>query len=144
MIIKKAKKDDLKEISRIFLEETARPPYCQKWNNETALLKTTELFKKGKIYLVITENETAGFIVLIEEMGIKEKGVRIEELWLKKRFQGKGIGTELMRYLELKLKKENVDEISLISNKYSKAFKFYKKLNYIPHTKHVFMTKKLK
>ncbi len=45
MIIRKAKKSDLKKISEIFRVETAKKPYFQEWNKETALEKIKNSLK---------------------------------------------------------------------------------------------------
>ena len=45
MKIRKAKKGDLKEISKIFMEESNKKPYTQGWTKKTALNNISKSFK---------------------------------------------------------------------------------------------------
>jgi aminoglycoside 6'-N-acetyltransferase I len=143
MRIRKATKKDLNEISKLFLAETAKKPYQQPWNKKTSLQKINEFFKEGDIYIVLEQNEIIGFIVLIIHLGSKGKSVHVEELWLKSECQNKGIGRKVMEFVEKKYKKQGVRNISLVSDKRSKAFGFYKKLKYESYPEYMLMGKKL-
>jgi len=144
MKIHKATKKDLKEVSKIFLIETAKKPYHQTWNKRTALEKIKELFHKGDIYVVIIEKKIIGFIAMITNLGSRGMEAHIEELWLKSAYQGQGIGKTLMKFIEDKYRNKKTISLALISDKRSKAFKFYKKLEYKAYNDYALMGKKLK
>ena len=144
MKIRKATKKDLKEISELFLIETSRPPYKQAWNKRTALQKTKELSKIGEIYIVLEEKKIIGFVAVIINLGSRGKGAHVDELWIKKEKQGQGIGRKLMEFLEDRYEKQGMKHISLISDDRSKAFGFYKKLNYKICPEDSLMVKELK
>lgn len=142
MEIRKAKNEDIEDISEIFRIETAKKPYFQKWTKKTALNKIKELLKTEDVHIVLIEKEIIGFIAC--QKNKNKKSVYLDELWLKTTRQGKGIGTKLMDYIEKKYKKEGIKIISLVSDNRSKAFDFYKKINYGNHKHLVFMGKELR
>lgn len=144
MKIRKATKKDLKKISDIFRKETSKKPYLQKWTQKTALEKLKEFLKKDEIYLAVIGKEIVGLIILKISIGENGKTAFVDELWLKSGYQGKGIGTALMRYIEDTYKDKRIKSIGLISDKRSGAFRFYKKLKYKIHNQYVLMSKKLK
>lgn len=141
MKIQEAQKDNLKEISEIFMKETSKKPYNQKWTKRTALKKIKEFFCREKIYVVKINENVAGFAVIVADF--KRKKALVDELWLKKEFQGIGIGKEFMKFIENKYKKQGIKYFRLVSNKKTKAFYFYKKLEYKENKELVFMYKKL-
>lgn len=141
--IRKAEKKDLKEIAEILKIESTKKPYKEKWNSETAFKQTNNFFKKQDIYVGIIDREIAGFIVIHIDTDNNKKA-SINELWLKSKYQGKGIGKALVKFAEEKYKQKGVRKLRLISDKKSKAFGFYKKLKYNEKKNIVFMEKKLK
>jgi ribosomal protein S18 acetylase RimI-like enzyme len=144
MKIQKATVKDLKEISELFLIETARPPYKEAWSKRTALQKIKELFKMGEIYIVLEEKEIIGFIAIIVSLGSRGRRAHVDELWIKKGKQGQGIGKFLVEFIENRCRKQGIKIISLISDNRSKAFGFYKKLKYKDYPEDSLMGKKLK
>ena len=51
MKIRKAKKEDLKEIVEIFITEFRKKPYNEKWSEKKALKKINDYYKNGIIIL---------------------------------------------------------------------------------------------
>jgi len=139
--IRKAKKEDEKEIAKILMEESSKPPYDEKYTFEGAKGETSRL-AKGDLYVAVDGCEIVGFIASNITESDKEK-VYISELWLKKKFQGKGIGKRLVEFIEDYYRTKGVKKIRLVSKIKSKAFGFYKKLNYKEYKEMVFMEKKL-
>jgi GNAT superfamily N-acetyltransferase len=135
MKIYKATKKDLKEISQVHLIETAKKPYFQKWNEETAFKKIKELFEKGEIYFIKLDGKIAGYIAVFTAFGSDGKTVIIDEIWIKEKYQGKGYGTKLINFMGDTYRKKGIKSMSLISNRKSKAFGFYKKIKFIPDLK---------
>lgn len=88
-------------------------------------------FKKGKIFGYFEDGKliACGGVVLDKKHNFGET----RHLLVSPRFQGRGIGKKLLRYIESyaksKVKKLNLDV--LIKNK--KAVSFYEKLNYKKH-----------
>jgi len=144
MKIRKAKKEDLKEISEIHLIETAKKPYLQKWNKYTTFKKIKELFEKGEIYIIKEVEKIIGYIAINSSIGSRGKKIYIDELWLREEYQGKGYGRVLINFIEKYSKNKGAKVIWLISDNKSKAFGFYNKLKFKPHFEDVLMVKELK
>ena len=99
------------------------------------------MFEIGSIYLSITDEKISGFIILAGE---GKKDAYIDEFWIDEKYQRQGIGKKLLKSVEDKCKKRKIKRITIMTNKKSGAFEFYKKLNYKPSTEDIFMQKELK
>jgi ribosomal protein S18 acetylase RimI-like enzyme len=143
MKIRKSTKKDAREIAEIFVKESAKKPYLQKWNKKTALKEITKSFKEYDMYVVLIDKEIIGFVMSHINKDNKEKAF-VDELWLKNNYQGKGFGKSLMKFIEKIYKKKRVKIVQLVSNRKSGAFKFYKKLRYDESKEAVCMDKRLK
>lgn len=143
MIIRKATKKDLKEISNIFRKETSKKPYFQKWTQKTAFEKINESYKENDIYLALVDKKVAGFIISSIHLNNPKKAY-IDELWLKSGYQRKGLGKSLVRFIEDKYKSRWVEIMQVVSKRKAGAFKFYNKLGYNQSKELVFMDKKLR
>lgn len=113
-MIRKYEEKDLDIIMKIWQEENINAHnFISKkyWENNYEYVKS--ILPKAEI-LVYTINENIiGFIGLNDNY--------IEGIFIKKDFQGKGIGTELLKYLM-----KEKEELSLrVYEKNSKAIKFY-------------------
>lgn len=113
-MIRKYEEKDLDIIMKIWQEENINAHnFISKkyWENNYEYVKS--ILPKAEI-LVYTINENiVGFIGLNDNY--------IEGIFIKKDFQGKGIGTELLKYLM-----KEKEELSLrVYEKNSKAIKFY-------------------
>jgi len=142
MKIRKAKKEDFKEIAEILIKESSKKPYNDKYTLKTAL-KEINKFAKNDLYVSTNEKEIIGFIASNITSDNKKKAY-VNELWLKPVYQGKGIGKSLIKFIEEKYKKKGVKIMRLVAKRNAKAFGFYKKIKYKEYRELVFMEKKLK
>jgi ribosomal protein S18 acetylase RimI-like enzyme len=142
MEIRKAKKEDFKEIAKILIEESSKKPYNEKYNLKIAL-KEIGKFSKNELYIAVNKKEIIGFIASNITPDNKKKAY-INELWLKLIYQKKGIDKALVKSIENKYKKRGVNVIRLVAKRNAKAFNFYKKIKYKEYKELVFMEKKLK
>ncbi len=142
MKIRKAKKEDFKDIAKILIKESSKKPYDDKYDLKSALKEIRDLSKKD-LYVYEDEKEIVGFIASSITLEDKKKAY-VDELWLKPKFQKRGIGKKLMNLVENKYKKKGVKKIRLATRRKAGAFKFYKKLKYKERKDFVFMEKKLK
>ena len=53
MKIRKARKEDLKDMAKIFVEEYRKKPYNEKWTRKVALRKIKEYYKKNSRIWVV-------------------------------------------------------------------------------------------
>ncbi|MFH1521674.1 MAG: GNAT family N-acetyltransferase [archaeon] len=128
MKIRKAKKEDLKEIAKIFREESAKKPYNTKYSSASAFKDVSEYFKDD-LYVAIDENEIIGFIASHIISSDKKKAYT-DEIWIKYNWQGKGAGKMLVKFIEDMYKKKGLSGMRLTTRKKAKAYGFYKKLKY--------------
>ena len=141
MKIRKAKKEDLNEISDIFKIESAKKPYFQSWNKKTVFESIIKSFKEQQIYLAELNNKPAGFIIFSKN---ETKKIWVDEFWINSKYQRKGIGKKLLSFIEEMSIKKGFTNIECFSHEKSNALKFYQKLNYKEKGKYFLMTKKLK
>ena len=124
----KAKPKDLEDISKIWVRETSKKPYSASWTEKTALKEIKDFYKRAEINLAIINGKIAGFIISKIIAGGK-KGY-IEELRISSKYQGKGIGTNLMEFVEKMYRKKGVKNLGVTANQKARAVHFYKKLGY--------------
>ena len=143
MKIRKATKKDLKEIAEIYAEEFSKPPYNEPWNLKKARNKINIYTKYCKIWKVILGKEIVGFIIINETQWFPGKVAFAEEFAIKKDFQGKGIGTSILKKVIQMYKQKGFEKFMCFASRKSKALKLYKKLG-ITEGGGVLLRKKLK
>ena len=142
--IRKATTKDLKRIAELFSVEYSKPPYSGKWPKERALKKVQAYHKSLLVYVGVLEKEIIGFIIFRVATGDREKETYIQELVVDSKFQGKGFGKILLKYVEDYSKRKGMKEIAFLAHVKSKAFKIYKKLGWKQSKTFVYMFKKVK
>ena len=125
-------------------KELARPPFNERANLNSISKSLDFYFKIGKIYAVKEKKEIIGVVVFKKEQYWEGKVIIIEDLVVRNRFQGEGIGKTLLRYVEDYAKKEKIKAILFTTNKKSNAVKFYKKLGYKTEKDKIYMRMNLK
>lgn len=96
MEIKKAKKGDLKDIAKIYSQEFSKPPYSEPWTDKKALEKIKIFSKYCDIWKVDYEKEIIGFIVINPNHFYPGEVAFGEEIAIKEKYQGRGIGSKLL------------------------------------------------
>lgn len=141
--IKKARKNDLKEIAEIIRIEYGKYPYNESWTKSNALKRVQHYYQHNLIFISEINKKIIGFVVINTIPSYIGLRGFIEDLVVKKEFQGEGIGGRLFNFAENYLKKKGAGGISLMVFKKSNAFKIYKKKGY-KEIGWVFLIKKLK
>lgn len=141
--IRKANKKDLIEMAEIFRIESSKKPYDQKWTKKTALEKVKKCLKEQDVFVTIVEDKIVGFITSYREPDNKNKAY-VDEFWISKEFQGRGIGRKVMQFVEKFYKAKGVEMIHLVAGRKAGAYRFYRKLNYKESEESVFLEKVLK
>jgi len=129
MRIRKATKKDKKSISELYYE---LHPVEEKENKEKGLLVPIEKSKSQSILLVAEiDRQIVGFIwghFII--YGLFKYGT-IDELFVKKEFREKGIGTSLLKKVMKKFKRLDVKTVLVGTEKENKeAIELYKELGF--------------
>ncbi|MBU2577102.1 MAG: GNAT family N-acetyltransferase [Nanoarchaeota archaeon] len=129
MKIRKARKEDLKEVAKILMEESVKKPYNEKFTPGSAKKDVLEFFKDS-LYVATDGEKIIGFIASHIVNSDKTKAY-IDELWIRSNYQGKGAGKILVKFIEEIYKKKGLSKIRLTTKKKAKSYSFYKKLKYI-------------
>ena len=119
-MIRKVKKEELFSVYRLNLELFKEDA----WDYQGFVAS----FKKGDYFLIAEKNNSlVGFLVITKILDQAE----ILKIGVKKEFQGKGIGKELLQKALAQLKKEGIREIFLEVRESNKiAQKLYEKLGF--------------
>jgi len=142
MLIRQATLNDLKNIAEIFRIESVKPPYNKKKSPEKALKGIKEDSKANDVYVAVIDNKITGFIMVRADSGIKHQ-LWINELWILKEYQGRGIGKRLMNEVENIYKKRGIKIFKLVAHtEKGGARDFYKKLKYKEDKSMVYMEKR--
>ncbi|MBU0977460.1 MAG: GNAT family N-acetyltransferase [Nanoarchaeota archaeon] len=142
MKIRDATKRDIKEIVGIFLVETNKKPYLQGWNEKTALAKIKGLFKDEEVYVALINDKIVGFVTI--KLKKKKNEIYVDEFWLRKNHQEKGIGTEIMKFIENRYKKKGFGIMAVTAHQKARALNFYKKMRFKEKHLYVYLTKRIK
>jgi ribosomal protein S18 acetylase RimI-like enzyme len=140
MKIKKAKKDDLKVIAKLFLEESGKKPYVQGYTLRTANLRVKDMFNFGSIYVASVDLKIAGFLSIAGE---GKEDIYVDEFWIKKEFQRKGMGKGLLDFVTKKYLKRGAKTISVMTSRKAGALKFYEKFGFKENGEEVILKKNL-
>ena len=144
MNIKEASKKDFKKIANIIINEYGKKPYFEKWT-ESGAIKTLDYFSKvGKIYIYLFKKIIVGTIIVREEYYNYGPNLIIEELVVDRKFQGKGVGKELVYFVEEYCRKNKIKKIILYANNKASAYGFYSNRGFIHHKHMSYFSKKLK
>lgn len=143
MEIRKAKPNELKEIAKLMLTEFSKPPFNEKVSINYALKSLKFYYKTAKVYITLINDKIVGVIVFKVEQYWEGKVIIIEDLAVKEEFKKRGIGKNLLNFMEFYAKKRNIKRILFTTNKKSKAINFYKKLSYKEEKTRINFSKKL-
>lgn len=116
-----------------------------RWDKETAVEYLKDFFENKKFvgFVAEEEGEVIAGIFAHEKVWWNSSEVFVEEMFVTPEKQGNGIGTSLLHQVEEYVKKHNLAGITLSTNKYAPAPKFYEKNGFV-HCEHViFMAKEM-
>ena len=128
MKILKANLKDFKEISQIYMEEFSKPPYNEPWDKKKVLDKVRLFSKYCDIWKVVKDKKIIGFIIINPNFWYPGKFAFGEDIAIKKEYQGKGIGTKVMKAIFEIYKKRGFERFVGLGNKEAKSFQLWKKL----------------
>ena len=121
MIIRKAKKEDLKELVK--LDGEAHKEI--KWWTPLKRSDFMKFLKRGEMLFVAEVNDV---VVGYQSAKIEKRILILEDLYVKKEFRNKNIATKLIKKAILESKRYNINQIRF--NCPEKLRKFYGKLGF--------------
>ena len=140
----KTKRRELKGIAEIYGEEFSKPPYSENWTLKKAMPKMKFFYRFYDLYTVRVNKKIVGFVVINPSFMCPGEIAFGEEIAIKKDFQGKGIGTLVIKNIMEIYKKRGYKSFMLIASKKSRAIKIYKKLGIKKSKGEILMEKILK
>ncbi|MDQ4120679.1 MAG: GNAT family N-acetyltransferase [Acidobacteriota bacterium] len=141
-----ADEEILINLRRGFCEIETFPNPLDEATNRAVLLQLIENEQFGKIWLILVEGEAAGYIVLAFGYSLEYAGrdALIDELYLREKFRGFGLGKQTLQFVEDYCRSENIRAIHLEVDRTNIAAKtLYHKNGFVDHERH-FLTKWIK
>lgn len=145
MKIREMNVTDLKECADILCSVYNNELWMCRWEKETAVEYLQDFFESKKFvgYVAEEEGDLIGGIFAHEKVWWNNSEVFVEEMFVTPKKQGKGIGTALLNEVEEYVKKHKLAGITLSTNKYAPAPKFYQKNGFANCEHVIFMAKEL-
>lgn len=126
MTIRLIKEEDLTACGLLYAEAFAAPPYNGNWTTESAADMLAGLLEKDKEHCWCIERDGRIQGVAFCTVFGTFRGT-IQEFAIGPQFQGKGLGTRLMKHILEEFRSEGIKNADLIANMDAPAFGFYKK-----------------
>jgi predicted N-acetyltransferase YhbS len=142
--IKKANRGDFKKIAEIYSSSFSEEPYLEPWTNKKALKKIKLLSKYCEIWKALDKKEIVGFIAINPNQFYPGRVAFGEEMAVKENFRNKGIGSDILKEIFKIYSDRGFEIFNGISNKKSKAFKLYKRLEILESKDNILIERKLK
>lgn len=141
--LEKTKSGEIKDIAPFYAKEYRKPPYNENWTIKKAIDRLKFFKKFNDLYSIKLRRELVGFVTVNPNFMCPGEIAYGEELVIKEQFQGKGIGTIVIKKILKIYKKRGFKRFLGISDIKSKAFKLYKKLGILPSRRDILIEKKL-
>ncbi len=100
--IRKMKPKDIVQAARIMMREFSKPPYKEKWSTRGARKRIKEILESRRGFCIVAEEkrEVTGYAICSGFTWFDGERGLVEDIAVKEGFQGKGIGTGLVKQIE--------------------------------------------
>lgn len=135
--------ETLMTLRREFCEHEPFPNPLDEKTNCAVLRRLIENESFGRIWLILVEDEAAGYVVLSFGYSLEYAGrdALIDELFLREKFRGIGIGKRIIAFIEDFCREQNIKAVHLEVERENIAAKsLYHKAGFVDHDRH-FLTK---
>lgn len=145
MTIRELKGTDIPACADILMAVYNNELWQCRWTKETAESYLTDFFEHKKFVGYASEEKGAviGALFAHEKIWWNNSEVFIEEMFVAPEKQGKGIGTALLREVEKYIEEKGLAGITLTTNRYAPAPKFYEKNGFFECGHVMFMAKEM-
>ena len=144
-MIRNMKKEDIAACGDILRSVYNNELWQCRWSQERAIAYLTDFFEMKKFVGYVIEEEDQIFAVLFahEKVWWNNSEVFVEEMFVKPQLQRKGYGSQLLQRVEEYVKEKGLAGITLSTNRYAPAPKFYKKNGFAESEQVMFMWKEV-
>jgi aminoglycoside 6'-N-acetyltransferase I len=139
--VKSITKDDIEKCANLICSAYGGPPWNYQWQPETAIKYLTELYESSRFqgFCIYEQgNVVAALFAHIKTWWIDEL-LMIDELFVSPNKQGRGYGQALMNSAKEFCDNNNIGSITLITNKYMPAVRFYEKNHFLQAEQYTLM-----
>lgn len=145
MTIREMKPSDIGACADILCNVYNNELWQCRWKREIAIEYLTDIFRMQKFvgYVIEDANEILGGVFAHEKVWWNNSEVVVEEIFIKPDKQRQGLGAMLLARVEEYIKEKGLAGITLLTNKYAPAPKFYKKNGFVECEHILFMCKEV-
>ena len=145
MNIRETKKDDIAVCADILCSVYNNELWQCRWSREVAIEYLTDLYNMQKFvgYVIEVDDTICGAIFAHEKVWWNNSEVFVEEMFIKPEYQRKGYGSLLLKNVEEYIKEKGLAGITLSTNKYAPAPRFYKKNGFMDCEHVLYMCKEM-
>ena len=133
----------LMNLRREFCEFESFPNPLDEQTNRRVLRMLIENEQAGRIWMILIEGEAVGYVVLTFGYRLEYAGrdALIDELYLREKFRGFGIGKQTVAFIEEFCRAQNIKTVHLEVDRTNTAAKtLYRQSGFVDHERH-FLTK---
>lgn len=143
--IREMKADDIISCADILCSVYNNELWQCRWSRETAIEYLTDIFRMQKFvgYVMEDDGTILGGVFAHEKVWWNNSEVVVEEIFIKPELQRKGYGAKLLKRVEEYIKEKGLAGITLLTNKYTPAPKFYRKNGFIDCEHILYMCKEV-
>lgn len=143
MFIRKMDRRDIADCADILCAVYNNELWMCRWDKETASAYLNDFFSNKKFvgYVVEEDEKLIAGLFAHEKIWWNNSEVFIEEMFVQPEYQGNGIGTALLLEVGKYIEEKGLAGITLSTNKYAPAPKFYEKNGFSVCEHVIFMAK---
>lgn len=145
MIIRRMELKDIDYCADILCSVYNNELWMCRWEKEIAVRYLMDFFDMSKFvgYVVEDNSNVIAGLFAHEKVWWNNSEVLIEEMFVKPEMQGKRIGTALIHEVEKYVREKKLAGMTLSTNKYAPAPKFYEKNGFVNCEHVIFMAKEV-
>lgn len=137
LTIRKANRDDLKDILVIYAEPDIDNGNVLDLNSAQVMIDKMKLYPNYTLYVAVTDNQVAGSFALLIMDNLAHMGAPsavVEDVVVHSKWRSRGIGSNMIRFAMEKAKEAKCYKLALsCSINRDRAHKFYESLGFEKH-----------
>lgn len=145
MDIRKMEQSDIAACADILCSVYNNDLWQCRWSKEVAIEYLTDFYNMQKFvgYVIEVDDTICGAVFAHEKVWWNNSEVFVEEMFVQPNIQRKGYGTMLLEKVEEYIREKGLAGITLSTNRYAPAPKFYAKNGFVDCEHILFMCKEL-
>jgi aminoglycoside 6'-N-acetyltransferase I len=135
--------NDMEACAKLLMYSYKQPPWRYNWSFDQAFRYLTEYAEVKQFvgFVLVEREDIVGSLFGHTKTWWANDQLFIDELFISPQKQRSGYGRQLLEHAEQYSKDHGLKSMSLMTNKFTPAFNFYTKLNYLHAEQFVFLFK---